>query len=148
LTTLEDRVTPSTYFVIGSPGPDHIAVSGTASELTIVNHGNTPITARPILSQAQNVVSIPAGGSFTYKPGDIGRDPVSSLTIRGAAGNDILDASGVIGLGATIEGGDGDDIIIGTPSDDILRGGNGNDTIYAQPFATSANATSFIEFGI
>ncbi len=61
----------------------------------------------------------------------------TSIIVNGGGGNDVLDLSGLTGYGGavTIDGGDGDDSLIGTNGTifgiggDTLRGGAGNDTL-------------------
>jgi Ca2+-binding RTX toxin-like protein len=72
---------------------------------------------------------------------DVTTTGVESLTIRGNAGNDVVDASpaaidGAVSAldtsapssGVTMVGGDGDDMLTGTDSNDTLAGNSGNDT--------------------
>jgi Ca2+-binding RTX toxin-like protein len=58
-------------------------------------------------------------------------DATDMLTINAGAGNDTITAetlaAGIIGL--TIDGGAGNDIIVGSRGNDILLGGDGNDTV-------------------
>jgi len=53
------------------------------------------------------------------------------LVISGGAGDDVVDASGLSpgAIGLTIEGGEGNDVLIGSAGDDILRGGPGDDVL-------------------
>jgi Ca2+-binding RTX toxin-like protein len=53
------------------------------------------------------------------------------IVINGLAGDDVVDASGLNAgtIGLTIDGGAGDDVLIGSEGDDILRGGPGDDVI-------------------
>jgi Ca2+-binding RTX toxin-like protein len=53
------------------------------------------------------------------------------IVIRGLAGDDVIDASGVaVGtVGLTLDGGDGSDVLIGSDGDDILLGGAGDDVL-------------------
>jgi Ca2+-binding RTX toxin-like protein len=57
------------------------------------------------------------------------------LTVKGLAGDDVIDASG-IATGAmllTLDGGDGDDVLIGGAGDDTLLGGAGDDVLLGGP---------------
>jgi len=57
------------------------------------------------------------------------------LTVDALAGDDVIDASGVA-AGAillTLDGGDGDDIILGGAGNDTLLGGNGDDVLIGGP---------------
>jgi Ca2+-binding RTX toxin-like protein len=51
------------------------------------------------------------------------------LVINGLNGNDIITASELTGMLFTADGGNGNDILIGTTSDDVLSGGAGNDLL-------------------
>jgi Ca2+-binding RTX toxin-like protein len=55
---------------------------------------------------------------------------VSSIVINALGGNDRIKVTSK--LAATIDGGDGKDLIIGGSGDDVLMGGNGNDRILGQ----------------
>ena len=53
------------------------------------------------------------------------------IVIRGLAGDDVIEASGVSAgaMALTLDGGDGDDILIGGAGNDILLGGDGDDVL-------------------
>jgi Ca2+-binding RTX toxin-like protein len=51
------------------------------------------------------------------------------LVIKGLGGDDVIDASGLIGMQLTADGGDGDDILVGSHGNDTLLGGNGDDVL-------------------
>jgi Ca2+-binding RTX toxin-like protein len=53
------------------------------------------------------------------------------IVVRGSAGDDVIDASGVAvgAVGLTLDGGDGADVLIGSDGDDVLIGGAGDDVI-------------------
>ena len=56
---------------------------------------------------------------------------LSLNVINGLAGNDVIEASG-LGAGAiqlTADGGDGDDILLGSLNNDVLLGGAGDDVL-------------------
>ena len=55
---------------------------------------------------------------------------IDSLTVNGLGGNDTINASGLEAgqVNLTINGGDGDDMIIGSQGNDLVNGGRGNDT--------------------
>ncbi|MDB5321032.1 MAG: Hemolysin-type calcium-binding region [Phycisphaerales bacterium] len=63
---------------------------------------------------------------------------VKSLVVNGLAGNDKINLDHVP-LGATINGGDGNDRIIGTDNADTITGGAGNDWIFARGGADVVN---------
>ena len=59
-------------------------------------------------------------------------DANDQLVINGLAGNDTIDASTIRPnlLKVTLNGGDGDDLIVGSLGDDLVIGGRGNDTLF------------------
>ena len=57
------------------------------------------------------------------------------LVINGLGGNDIIDASGLSGILLTVNGGDGNDRIVGGAGSDLLFGGAANDVLIARPGA-------------
>jgi Ca2+-binding RTX toxin-like protein len=51
------------------------------------------------------------------------------LVINGLGGDDVIEASGLTGMQLTADGGDGDDVLIGSPGNDTLLGGAGDDVL-------------------
>jgi Ca2+-binding RTX toxin-like protein len=52
------------------------------------------------------------------------------LVINGLGGDDVITANGApLGMLLTADGGDGDDVLIGSAGNDTLRGGNGDDVL-------------------
>jgi Ca2+-binding RTX toxin-like protein len=51
------------------------------------------------------------------------------IVINGLGGDDVITATGLTGMLLTANGGDGDDVLIGSPGNDILTGGNGDDVL-------------------
>ena len=51
------------------------------------------------------------------------------IVINGLSGDDVITASGLTGILFTANGGDGDDVLIGSPGNDILTGGAGDDVL-------------------
>ena len=51
------------------------------------------------------------------------------IVINGLGGDDAIVASGLTGMLLTANGGDGDDVLIGSAGNDILTGGNGDDVL-------------------
>jgi Ca2+-binding RTX toxin-like protein len=51
------------------------------------------------------------------------------IVINGLGGDDVIEASGLNGMLLTANGGDGDDILIGSPGNDVLTGGLGDDVL-------------------
>jgi len=65
------------------------------------------------------------------------KDHISSIAINALGGNDQIKVTSK--LGASVDGGDGKDLIIGGAGNDILMGGNGNDRILGQAGNDSIN---------
>jgi Ca2+-binding RTX toxin-like protein len=61
--------------------------------------------------------------------------PTDRLTVNGRAGDDVLDATGVPANSVllTLDGGDGDDVILGGGGNDTLLGGAGDDVLIGGP---------------
>jgi Ca2+-binding RTX toxin-like protein len=97
--------------VAGTAGKDNIRVDA--------NHGNLKVAVN--------------GVKQSFKIAD-----VKSLAVNGFAGNDKINLDHV-GLGATVDGGDGNDRIIGTDKADSITGGAGNDWIFARGGADLIN---------
>ncbi|HEV7479098.1 MAG TPA: calcium-binding protein, partial [Roseiarcus sp.] len=55
------------------------------------------------------------------------------LVINGLGGDDVIDASGLSGIQLTADGGDGADVLIGSPGNDTLLGGAGDDVLIGGP---------------
>ena len=51
------------------------------------------------------------------------------IVINGLGGDDVIEASGLTGMLLTANGGDGDDVLIGSAGDDVLTGGAGDDVL-------------------
>jgi Ca2+-binding RTX toxin-like protein len=58
-----------------------------------------------------------------------GFDANDRIVINGLGGDDVIQASGLSGMLLTANGGDGDDVLIGSPGNDTLTGGNGDDVL-------------------
>jgi Ca2+-binding RTX toxin-like protein len=56
---------------------------------------------------------------------------IDRIVINAGAGHDVVEASGLAAgaIGLTVDGGDGDDVILGSAGDDVLLGGAGCDVI-------------------
>jgi len=66
----------------------------------------------------------------------VGSEPANDrLTINVLAGDDVIEASGLAAGGIQFagNGGDGDDILIGSAGDDTLTGGAGDDVLIGGP---------------
>jgi Ca2+-binding RTX toxin-like protein len=67
--------------------------------------------------------------------GDLRRTPVflwQGVTVRGHAGDDVIQVDNSVQLPTRLHGGSGDDVIVGSLQDDVISGGWGNDDIYAR----------------
>ena len=51
------------------------------------------------------------------------------IVINGLGGDDVIEASGLSGMQLTANGGDGDDVLVGSPGNDTLPGGAGDDVL-------------------
>jgi Ca2+-binding RTX toxin-like protein len=98
----------------GDGQPDNVTVNGTAGNDHIsVTASGTVVTVGGLSAQV------------TIDHGETG----DHLTINAGAGNDTIDASGVPAgtMALTLNGGDGNDTILGSHGDDTVTGGTGND---------------------
>jgi Ca2+-binding RTX toxin-like protein len=55
------------------------------------------------------------------------------IVINGLGGDDAITASGLTGMLFTANGGEGADVLVGSPGNDILTGGNGDDVLLGGP---------------
>jgi Ca2+-binding RTX toxin-like protein len=55
------------------------------------------------------------------------------IVINGLGGDDAITATGLTGMLFTANGGDGNDILVGSPGNDVLNGGNGDDVLIGGP---------------
>lgn len=55
------------------------------------------------------------------------------IVINGLGGDDVIEASGLSGIQLTANGGDGDDVLIGSAGNDVLSGGAGDDVLIGGP---------------
>jgi Ca2+-binding RTX toxin-like protein len=56
-------------------------------------------------------------------------DSNDHIVINGLGGDDVIQASGLTGMQLTANGGDGDDVLVGSRGNDILNGGAGDDVL-------------------
>jgi Ca2+-binding RTX toxin-like protein len=100
-----DRIT-----VEGTSGPDSVTVSGAATS-------------------AVSVAGLAAAVQIT------GTDSFDGLDVEAQAGNDVVNA-GELAAGAvtfSADGGDGNDVLVGSAGDDVLHGGAGDDVLNGGP---------------
>ena len=96
---------------------DNVTVNGTAGADNIL-----------VATSVSGGVKI---GGLAARVNITGAEPTDTLTVNALAGNDTIDASGLQAGAITLteNGGDGDDLLIGSQGDDLLIGARGNDTI-------------------
>jgi Ca2+-binding RTX toxin-like protein len=116
------------------------SVSEVNLNLALAN-GSGDASADTVVVQGTNgddiivVVGGPGGISVVGLPATlniVGSEPANDqLTVRTQAGDDVVEASGLTagGIRLTEDGGDGDDILIGSEGDDNLIGGAGDDVL-------------------
>ena len=97
--------------VNGTNGNDVVQVTGTAAKGGVAASGLTATT---------HVTGTDAG---------------DTLTVNTLAGDDVVDASGMAAgaIALTANGGDGNDLLVGSAGDDVLNGGPGDDVLNGGP---------------
>ena len=99
----------------GDGQPDQVTVNGTLGNdfITIGNNGGV-VTVNGL---AETVTVAHADGAL------------DQLTVSGGQGDDVIDASSLSAnhIGLVLNGGDGNDVILGSHGDDSVIGGRGND---------------------
>lgn len=118
-----DTTAPTTVFTapITAAAVKSVVVAGNVGiDLTGLNA--TTLTS----FDASGVTATGAAGAVTLVTGNLAAD----ATIKGGAGNDVLNASAAVTKTVNIDGGAGNDTITGSASKvNTLTGGDGNDTI-------------------
>jgi Ca2+-binding RTX toxin-like protein len=94
----------------GTGGDDNVAVTGDATGVSVIG-----------LSVQVNITGAEAAND--------------RLTVNALSGDDVVDASGLAAgaIAFTADGGDGDDVLIGSQGDDTLIGGAGDDVLNGGP---------------
>jgi Ca2+-binding RTX toxin-like protein len=102
---------------VGDAQADSVAVNGTAGDDVAVIIGDV---------MGVTVAGLTAQVDLTGTEGGL-----DTLTVNGGAGNDVLDASSLApgAVRLVLNGGEGDDVLIGSDGDDYLYGGPGNDVL-------------------
>ena len=103
--------------------PDNVIANATNGSDVVVVAGNGPTPTISGLSARISVSGAIAGSD--------------RITVNALAGDDVVDASGLAANSAllTINGGDGDDVLIGGSGPDTILGGAGDDVIIGGPGA-------------
>jgi Ca2+-binding RTX toxin-like protein len=104
----------------GGPGdaqPDNVIVHGTNGDDVIVVAGDASGVSVLGLSTQVNITGAEAAND--------------RLTINALAGDDVVDASGLAAgaIQLVVDGGEGNDVLIGSAGDDVLSGGPGDDVL-------------------
>ncbi len=107
------------------PNLDKLLVNGVAGSDMLQVNGTDAADTIGVLTDGQNVAVTGVGNIIVEANG------VEDVIISAGAGNDMINASGLIaGLTQlTIDGGAGDDFIVGSQGADTLLAGAGNDTV-------------------
>jgi Ca2+-binding RTX toxin-like protein len=100
----------------GDGAADTVTVTGTAGDDAVTVAGDANLISVLGLSAQVNVT---------------GAEPTDTLAISAGAGNDVVTAAALApnAVSLSIDGGDGDDVLIGSPGNDKIAGGNGNDIL-------------------
>jgi Ca2+-binding RTX toxin-like protein len=101
--------------------PDNVVVNGTNAD-----DGVTVTGAGPSAQVAGLSARVSVSGASAVN---------DRLTVNGLGGDDVIDASGVAAgsILLTLDGGEGDDVLIGGGGDDVLLGGAGDDVLLGGP---------------
>ena len=107
----------------GDGAGDSVIVNGT--------NGNNVVTVTG--SAAKDVTA----SGLTATTRISGTDAGDTLTVKALAGDDVVDASGLAAgaVSLTVDGGDGNDRLVGSAGDDTLLGGAGDDVLNGGPGA-------------
>jgi Ca2+-binding RTX toxin-like protein len=104
---------------------DKLVVNGLGGADTLQVNGTNAADTIGVVTDGQNVAVTGVGNIIVEANG------VENVVINASGGDDVVNASGLIsGLTQlTINGGAGNDMIIGSQGADMLLGGSGNDTV-------------------
>ncbi|WP_426956826.1 beta strand repeat-containing protein [Muricoccus radiodurans] len=98
---------------------------GQADSVSVIGTAGADIVTLSSSGTAVSVLGLAASVQVTGLEAALDR-----ITVELGAGNDVLNASGVVAgvAGLTIQGGLGNDLVIGSAGSDLVFGGDGNDT--------------------
>jgi RTX calcium-binding nonapeptide repeat (4 copies) len=114
--------------LIWNPGHDSDVMNGGDGRDTVVDNGgggDEQFVVKPKVGDPNRVDASRINNPFTL---DVDAE---KLVVNGNGGNDSITGSvGLAGLIKTeMNGGDGDDVLVGTDGDDVQKGGAGNDSL-------------------
>jgi Ca2+-binding RTX toxin-like protein len=99
---------------IGDGAADTISIDGTAGD---------DVISFSVVNGVISVLGLPGTVTITgFEAGD-------RIVINGLGGEDVIDASGLAGMLLTLNGNEGDDVLIGSAGADILNGGADDDIL-------------------
>jgi len=93
---------------------DTVVINGTAGNDVITVANNNGVVTVTGLSEEVTIKNF---------------DSFDRLVINGLGGDDVITATGLSGMQLVANGGDGNDVLIGSPGNDTLTGGNGDDVL-------------------
>ena len=93
---------------------DTVVINGTSGDDTITVTNNNGVVTISGLAEEVTISDFEAN---------------DRIVIHGLGGDDVITASGLSGMLLTADGGDGDDVLIGSRGNDILTGGAGDDVL-------------------
>ncbi len=111
-------------------GPDVLTLASTATGYALNRTAPMAVTITVDGVETQDVNTLAGDDEVTVE--DLAAFAPAAISIDGGVGNDLLDASlllaGTVGT-VTLEGGGGNDTLIGSQGADTINGGDGNDLI-------------------
>ena len=99
----------------GDGQPDTIVINGTNGDDVITITNNNGVVTVSGLATEVTISGFEAANDH--------------IVINGLGGDDVIEASGLTGMQLTANGGDGDDVLIGSAGNDILHGDAGDDVL-------------------
>jgi Ca2+-binding RTX toxin-like protein len=105
-----------------------VAGAGDAQADSVLVNGSNAADTVLVTGDASGIAVLGLTASVNVTGAEGAND---TLTIQAGEGDDVIDASGLqAGLvKLVLDGGAGDDVVIGSAGDDVLLGGNGNDVL-------------------
>ncbi len=112
----------------GTPG----SATGDGQADSVIVNGTTANDAIIVAGDASGVAVLGLSAQVTITGAEAAND---RLTINALGGDDVVDATGLLAgvIGLTADGGDGDDVLIGSAGNDTLNGGAGDDILIGGP---------------